>query len=68
MDVDQFRQQIDQFEHRVEGDLDVDERHRLRMDCIGIERALEAHAEQLHKDANVVEALRLRVLRIRARM
>jgi hypothetical protein len=68
MDVDHIRQQIDQFEHRVEGDLAADERHRLRMDCIGIERALEAYADQMHKEAIVVEALRLRVLRIRARM
>lgn len=67
MKLDHLRQQIDQFEHRAEEQLESDERHRLRVDFIAMERALDAMAEKLKQETALVESLRQRVQRLRAK-
>jgi predicted nucleic acid-binding Zn-ribbon protein len=65
--LEHIRLQIDELEHRAEEVSGPQERRRLTLDCIAIERSLVALEERLAQDAEYVARYRQRLKRIRTR-
>lgn len=64
--IDQLRLQLDELEHRAEESRNPDDRRRLMLDVIALERALAAAHERLALEIQVLETIRKRVRRLRA--
>ena len=64
--IEHLRLQLDELEHRAEELRNPDDRRRLMLDVIALERALGAAHERLALELQLVEAIRKRVRRLRA--
>ena len=67
MNLDHLRVQLDDLEHRAEDARDSLDRRRLIMECTALERSIGALQEGLERDLAMVEAVRKRLRRLRAR-
>ena len=67
MNIDHLRLQLDELEHRVDEHRDADARRRVATDCVSLERAVEAAEERVRAETALLEQLRKRLKRLRAR-
>lgn len=67
MNVEHLRQQLDDLERRVEETRDPMERRRIGMECTVLERTVATVEEDLARDISMLETLRNRLRRLRAR-
>lgn len=67
MNVEHLRLQLDDLERRVEETRDPMERRRIGMECTVLERTVATAEEDLARDISILEALRSRLRRLRAR-
>jgi len=67
MNVEHLRLQLDDLERRVEETRDPMERRRIGMECTVLERAVATAEEDLARDISILETLRNRLRRLRAR-
>ncbi|MCM2327771.1 MAG: hypothetical protein NDI88_07790 [Lysobacter sp.] len=67
MNVDHLRLQLDDLERRVEETRDPMERRRIGMECTVLERTVAIIEEDLARDISMLETLRNRLRRLRAR-
>lgn len=67
MNIDHLRLQLDELEHRVDEHRDADARRRIATDCVSLERAVEAAEERVRAETALLEQLRKRLKRLRAR-
>jgi hypothetical protein len=67
MNVDHLRLQLDELEHRAEIARDPLEKRRITVECVALERAIVLVEENLERDIGMLESVRLRLRRLRAR-
>jgi len=67
MKLDHLRLQLDQLEHRAEDTRDPVEWRRIVVECTALERSIVTVEEELERDIAMLEAIRKRLRRLRAR-
>jgi hypothetical protein len=67
MNLDHLRLQLDDLEHRAEESRDPLDRRRLALECTALERSIATVEEGLERDIAMLEAIRKRLRRLRAR-
>lgn len=67
MNLDHLRLQLDELEHRAEGARSRVDRSRIIVECTAIERSIASVRESLERDLAMIEAVRKRLRRLRAR-
>jgi predicted RNase H-like nuclease (RuvC/YqgF family) len=67
MNLEHLRLQLDDLERRVEETRDPMERRRIGMECTVLERTVATVEEELAREIAMLEALRNRLRRLRAR-
>lgn len=67
MNLDHIRLQLDDLEHRAEETRDLLERRRIFMECAALERSIAVVEEEFERDIAMLEAVRKRLRRLRAR-
>jgi hypothetical protein len=67
MNLDHLRLQLDDLEHRAEDTRDPLERRRIFSECTALERSVATVEESLERDIAMLEAVRKRLRRLRAR-
>ena len=67
MNVDHLRLQLDELEYRAEVARDSLEQRRINIECVALERAIVTVEQSLERDIAMLEAVRLRLRRLRAR-
>ena len=67
MNLDHLRLQLDQLEHRAEDTRDPVEWRRIVVECTALERSIVTVEEELERDIAMLEAIRKRLRRLRAR-
>jgi hypothetical protein len=67
MNVDHLRLQLDELEYRAEVARDSLEQRRINIECVALERAIVTVEQALERDIAMLEAVRLRLRRLRAR-
>jgi len=67
MNLDHLRLQLDDLEHRAENTRDPMEWRRIIVECTALERSIVTVEEELERDIAMLEAVRKRLRRLRAR-
>lgn len=67
MNLDHLRLQLDALEHRAEDTRDPLEWRRIIVECTALERSIVTVEEELERDIAMLEAVRKRLRRLRAR-
>lgn len=67
MNLDHLRLQLDDLEHRAEDTRDPMEWRRIIVECTALERSIVTVEEELERNIAVLEAIRKRLRRLRAR-
>ena len=67
MNLDHLRLQLDALEHRAEETRDPLEWRRINLECIALERSIVTVEEELERSLAMLEAIRKRLRRLRAR-
>jgi hypothetical protein len=67
MNLDHLRLQLDELEHRSENARDSLEVRRIAVECTALERSIATVEEELERDIAMLEAIRKRLRRLRAR-
>mgnify|MGYP005805777621 FL=1 len=67
MNLDHLRLQLDALEHRAEDTRDPMEWRRIIVECTALERSIVTVEEELERDIAMLEAIRKRLRRLRAR-
>lgn len=67
MNLDHLRLQLDQLEHRVEETRDPNELRRIFAECTALERDIATLEEEMQRNIAMMDAIRKRLRRLRAR-
>ena len=67
MNLDHLRLQLDALEHRAEDTRDPLERRRIMGECTALERSIVTVEDELERSLAMLEAIRKRLRRLRAR-
>jgi len=67
MILDHLRLQLDDLEHRAEDTRDPMEWRRIIVECTALERSIVTVEEELERNIAMLEAIRKRLRRLRAR-
>ncbi len=67
MNLDHLRLQLDDLEHRSEDTRDPMEWRRIIVECTALERSIVTVEEELERNIAMLEAVRKRLRRLRAR-
>ena len=67
MNLDHLRLQLDNLEHRAEDTRDPIEWRRIIVECTALERSIVTVEEELERTIAMLEAIRKRLKRLRAR-
>jgi hypothetical protein len=67
MNLDHLRLQLDALEHRAEDTRDPLEWRRIIVECTALERSIVTVEEDLQRNLTMLEAIRKRLRRLRAR-
>jgi hypothetical protein len=67
MNLDHLRLQLDQLERRAEDTRDPGEWRRIIVECTALERSIVTVEEELERNIAMLEAIRKRLRRLRAR-
>lgn len=67
MNLDHLRLQLDALEHRAEDTRDPIEWRRIIVECTALERSIVTVEEELERSIAMLEAIRKRLKRLRAR-
>jgi predicted nucleic acid-binding Zn-ribbon protein len=67
MNLDHLRLQLDELEHRAENTRDPLEWRRITVECTALERSIVTVEDELERDIALLEAIRKRLRRLRAR-
>jgi len=67
MNLDHLRLQLDDLEHRAEDTRDPMEWRRIIVECTALERSIVTVEEELERNIAMLEAIRKRLRRLRAR-
>jgi predicted nucleic acid-binding Zn-ribbon protein len=67
MNLDHLRLQLDDLEHRAEGTRDPLEWRRIIVECTALERSIVNVEDELERNIAMLEAIRKRLRRLRAR-
>lgn len=67
MNLDHLRLQLDELEHRAEDTRDPMEWRRIIVECTALERSIVTVEEELERNIAMLEAIRKRLRRLRAR-
>ena len=67
MNLDHLRLQLDALEHRAEETRDPLELRRIGLECTAIERSIVTVEEELERNIAMLETIRKRLRRLRAR-
>ena len=67
MNLDHLRLQLDDLEHRAEDTRDPMEWRRIIVECTALERSIATVEEELERNIAMLEAIRKRLRRLRAR-
>ena len=67
MNIDHLRLQLDDLEYRAEVARDPLDRRRITVECVALERAIVTVEQGLERNMALLEAVRQRLRRLRAR-
>jgi predicted nucleic acid-binding Zn-ribbon protein len=67
MNLDHVRLQLDELEHRADETRDPLEWRQIGLECTALERAIATIEEELGREMGLLEAIRKRLRRLRAR-
>ncbi|HQZ44761.1 MAG TPA: hypothetical protein PK042_01535 [Usitatibacteraceae bacterium] len=67
MNVDHLRLRLDELEHRVDDARDAADRRQISLECTALERSIVAVEEEFERNLAMLEAIRKRLRRLRAR-
>ncbi|HEX4943388.1 MAG TPA: hypothetical protein VFV55_03480 [Usitatibacteraceae bacterium] len=67
MNLDHIRLQLDELEHRAEETRDPMEMRRINLECTALERSIVIVEEEFERNIAMLEAVRKRLRRLRAR-
>jgi len=67
MNVDHLRLRLDELEHRVDDSRDAADRRQISLECTALERSIVAVEEEFERNLAMLEAIRKRLRRLRAR-
>ncbi len=67
MNLDHLRLQLDDLEHRAEDTRDPMDWRRIIVECTALERSIVTVEEELERNIAMLEAIRKRLRRLRAR-
>jgi predicted nucleic acid-binding Zn-ribbon protein len=67
MNLDHLRLQLDDLEHRAEDTRDPMEWRRIIVECTALERSIVTVEEEMERNIAMLEAIRKRLRRLRAR-
>lgn len=67
MNFDHLRQHLDDLEHRADDARDPADRRQIGLECTAMERSIVAVEQELERNMAMLEAIRKRLRRLRAR-
>lgn len=67
MNLDHLRLQLDELEHRADDARDAADRRQVSLECTALERSIVVVEQELERNIAMLEALRKRLRRLRAR-
>ena len=67
MNLDHLRLQLDELEHRADDARDAADRRQVSLECTALERSIVAVEQELERNLAMLEAVRKRLRRLRAR-
>lgn len=67
MNVDHLRLQLDDLEHRADDARDAASRRQIGLECTALERSIVTVEQELERSIAMLEAIRKRLRRLRAR-
>jgi predicted nucleic acid-binding Zn-ribbon protein len=67
MNLDHLRLQLDDLEHRADDARDAADRRQIGLECTALERSIVTVEEELERNIAMLEGIRKRLRRLRAR-
>ncbi len=67
MNLDHLRLQLDELEHRADDARDAADRRQISLECTALERSIVAVEQEFERNIAMLEAIRKRLRRLRAR-